>query len=174
MTKEEYEKLRISATPRLQPHNGGVAQGWPDKLTEDENAGPNKCDGECDPLEEYPGGDLVLGLAGSSEIRAMVSGNPYARIEQEDNPPGEANAVQVGGTHYQDTHLRCPKCGNAMQHWDVSWLMGWDMFMYCITKYLWRWQLKGGLNDVRKAQHYLAKYIEVLEKEQTPGGPSGS
>lgn len=164
MTKEEYEKLRNIATPRLPGHTTPRPQ-----LTEGLYE-PNQCDDDC--------GRLVPGGPRDSEIPAMVSGNPYARIEDEDPSPAAkekpreftegANSTQVGGAHYQDTHLKCPNCGHAMQHWDVSWLLGWDMFMYCITKYLWRWQLKGGLNDVRKARHYLDKYIEVLEKEQTP------
>jgi hypothetical protein len=40
------------------------------------------------------------------------------------------------------------------------------MFMYMITKHLFRWQRKGGLQDLRKAHHELGKYIEVLEAEK--------
>jgi hypothetical protein len=54
----------------------------------------------------------------------------------------------------------------GIEHWDLAWLAKWDMFMYMITKHLFRWQRKGGLQDLRKAHHELGKYIEVLEAEK--------
>jgi hypothetical protein len=69
--------------------------------------------------------------------------------------PREANDVQEGGTHYKD---------NAIQPWDyiesnrLSYLEG------NVVKYVSRWRVKGGIEDLRKAQHYLQKLIEVTEK----------
>lgn len=65
------------------------------------------------------------------------------------------NDMQVGGTHYQGEYTQ--------QHWDYAWERGFDYFQYVITKYVERHKLKNGLEDLRKAQHYLAKYIELLE-----------
>jgi hypothetical protein len=35
-----------------------------------------------------------------------------------------------------------------------------------VIKYVSRWRDKGGLDDLRKAQHYLQKLIEVEEAKQ--------
>ncbi len=33
----------------------------------------------------------------------------------------------------------------------------------CVFKYLWRWEEKNGVEDLKKASVYLAKLIETLE-----------
>lgn len=69
--------------------------------------------------------------------------------------PREANDVQEGGTHYKD---------NAIQPWDyiesnrLSYLEG------NVVKYVSRWRVKGGIEDLKKAQHYLQKLIEGAEQ----------
>jgi hypothetical protein len=68
-----------------------------------------------------------------------------------------ANDKQVGGTHYRK--------GGSTQHWDFVWEHGYDWFQASITKYIHRHKFKNGLEDLRKAQHYLTKYIELLEAE---------
>lgn len=65
----------------------------------------------------------------------------------------EANAHQVGGSHYL-------KHGD-LQHWDVCAIFNLGYFEGQITKYLFRWRDKGGLQDLHKARHYLDKYIEI-------------
>ena len=63
-----------------------------------------------------------------------------------------ANGVQVGGSHYKN---------KSIQPWDyivqneIPYLEG------NIIKYISRWRDKGGLDDLRKAQHYLSKLIET-------------
>ena len=69
----------------------------------------------------------------------------------------DANSVQVGGTHY--------KVGGE-EHWDRAWRLKYDPFQYIITKWVERWRDKGGLQDLYKARHALAKYIETVEREQ--------
>jgi hypothetical protein len=64
----------------------------------------------------------------------------------------EANEVQVGGEHYKRKRI---------QPWDaiVDWKMGF--LDGNVVKYLARWKEKGGIEDLRKARHYLDKLIEV-------------
>ena len=63
-----------------------------------------------------------------------------------------ANGVQIGGSHYKD---------KSIQPWDyivqnqIPYLEG------NIIKYVSRWRDKGGVDDLRKAQHYLSKLIEI-------------
>jgi Protein of unknwon function (DUF3310) len=64
----------------------------------------------------------------------------------------KANEQQVGGSHYK---------GSTIEHWDLVVLLGLDYFQAQITRYLYRWRKKNGMEDLRKAQHYLTKYIEV-------------
>jgi hypothetical protein len=67
-----------------------------------------------------------------------------------------ANSRQVGGRHYYETDA-----ASGMQHWDWVSEQKMDYFQGQITKYVWRWKKKGGLQDLQKAQHYLEKYMEV-------------
>lgn len=63
-----------------------------------------------------------------------------------------ANDRQVGGSHY-----RC----EGEQHWDRVNRLGLDYFQGQITKYVERWKLKNGIEDLEKAKHFLEKYIEL-------------
>ena len=66
-----------------------------------------------------------------------------------------ANDRQVGATHYK----------SEIQHWDYVVANDLDYFQAQITKYVTRWKKKGGIEDLRKAQHFLDKYIEVNTTE---------
>ena len=65
----------------------------------------------------------------------------------------KANSYMIGGKHYQ----------TSIQHWDYVAANHLDYFQACITKYVTRWKKKNGLEDLKKAQHYLQKYIELIE-----------
>jgi len=69
-----------------------------------------------------------------------------------------ANDVQVAGTHYKD---------KAIQPWDYIIANELGYLEGNIVKYVSRWKDKGGLDDLKKAQHYLAKLIEVVENGQS-------
>jgi hypothetical protein len=62
----------------------------------------------------------------------------------------------VGGKHYGLKEY---------QHWDMVWDNDLDYFQGQITKYVMRWKEKNGLDDLRKAQHFLEKYIELNEQK---------
>lgn len=64
----------------------------------------------------------------------------------------KANERQVGGKHYAT---------GDYQHWDVVADFGLDYFQGQITRYLFRWKAKGGIEDLEKAGHYLDKYLEL-------------
>lgn len=65
----------------------------------------------------------------------------------------KANQKQIGGTHYK----------TSIEPWDaiVSWELGY--LDGNVVKYVARWRRKGGLADLKKAQHYLEKLIENEE-----------
>ena len=71
----------------------------------------------------------------------------------------KANSIQVGGNHYKD---------KAVQPWDVidsafSKEEAVGFYRGNVIKYTMRCNDKGGVEDLKKAQHYLAKLLEVLE-----------
>jgi hypothetical protein len=70
----------------------------------------------------------------------------------------QANSYQVGGDHYR-------KRGGE-QHWDRVWRVlgpkvAWAYFVGKITGYVERYRDKNGLQDLRKASHFLQKLIEL-------------
>lgn len=72
----------------------------------------------------------------------------------------EANAKQVGGHHY--------KTGGE-QHWDRVHRLGMNWYAANVTKYVERYRQKNGLEDLKKARHYLDKLIEVETAEYKTG-----
>jgi len=62
------------------------------------------------------------------------------------------NDIQHGGTHYKT---------KAIQPWDYIVANELGYLEGNIVKYVSRWKEKGGVEDLRKASHYLAKLIEV-------------
>ena len=72
-----------------------------------------------------------------------------------------ANNKQIQGTHYQ----------KDIQPWDatVAWELGF--LDGCAVKYLARWRKKGGIDDLRKAAHFIEKLIETETKAPEPKPP---
>jgi hypothetical protein len=64
-----------------------------------------------------------------------------------------ANDKQVGGHHY--------KRYGDLQPWDVvlQWKLGY--LEGTALKYIARWRDKGGIDDIKKAIHFLEKLVEV-------------
>ena len=77
--------------------------------------------------------------------------------------PSGANLRQVGGSHYIDM---------GVQPWDAmrSWMSPEEFQGFLrgnAIKYLARCESKGGVQDLKKAQHYLEKLIQVLEAQDS-------
>jgi len=70
-------------------------------------------------------------------------------------PKGDANSTQVAGTHYKT---------KAIQPWDYIVGNNLGYLEGNIVKYVSRWKDKGGVDDLKKAQHYLTKLIETQGK----------
>jgi hypothetical protein len=79
-----------------------------------------------------------------------------------------ANDNQVGGNHYSEHGTK------ELQHWDVVRLFHLGYFEGNITKYVFRWRCKGGVQDLRKARHYLDKLIEIEEQKEDHHGAEES
>lgn len=70
-----------------------------------------------------------------------------------------ANEEQVGGDHYR---LK------AIQPWDFIAANELGFFEGNIVKYVSRWRAKNGVDDLRKARHYLDKLIELNSRGTAP------
>lgn len=67
---------------------------------------------------------------------------------------GRANDRQVAGNHYKQF---------TYETWDVIIDWGLGYLDGNAVKYLSRWRHKNGLEDLKKARHYIDKLIEVEE-----------
>jgi hypothetical protein len=72
-----------------------------------------------------------------------------------------AKFTQVGGTHY---------INKPVQPWAAmeAWMTGEEFTGYLrgnVIKYMARCNDKGGVEDLKKARHYLDKLIEVTEQQ---------
>ena len=68
-----------------------------------------------------------------------------------------ANEQQIGGAHY---------AVKAIQPWDFIVANNIGYLEGNIIKYISRWKDKNGIEDLKKAQHYLQKLIETHDKER--------
>lgn len=71
-----------------------------------------------------------------------------------------ANNKQISGNHYK-TPIEC---------WDYLVANNIGYLEGNAIKYLSRWKKKNGLEDLRKAQHYIEKLIEVELARPSTGG----
>ena len=67
-----------------------------------------------------------------------------------------ANDYMVGGGHYKNRKF---ETWDVILDWNLGYLDG------NAVKYLSRWRSKGGVQDLKKAAHYIQKLIEVEEKK---------
>jgi hypothetical protein len=72
----------------------------------------------------------------------------------------KANNMQIGGSHYEK---------NAIQPWDFIISNNLSYLVGNIIKYLCRYKHKNGIEDLRKARHYLDKLIEIETEEKKDG-----
>jgi len=76
----------------------------------------------------------------------------YTLIKATAAAQARANEQQVGGAHY---------AVKAIQPWDFIIANNIGYLEGNIIKYISRWKDKGGVEDLKKAQHYLQKLIEI-------------
>lgn len=93
------------------------------------------------PLEEQQRKSFINRVGGVNSFSIGI--NP--------TPAKSAWDIQVGGQHYKD---------KAMQPWDIIDAWGLDFYEGNVLKYLLRAKFKNGVEDLKKARHYLDKKIE--------------
>lgn len=89
------------------------------------------------------------------DIDSHSSGAQFDMPKKTKNVP--ANEVQVGGIHYKIKDI---------QPWDAIHEWGLGFFSGNVVKYVARHREKNGIEDLKKARHYLDKLIEIMEKQK--------
>ena len=79
----------------------------------------------------------------------------YLRQAQIDANNAHNNAHQIGGNHYKN---------KVIQPWDYIVANDMGYLAGNIIKYVTRYKDKNGVEDLKKARHYLDKLIEVTVK----------
>jgi hypothetical protein len=88
-------------------------------------------------------------------LKNIVIPLPEETLKEVNKFMSTVNNIQHGGTHYKD---------KTMQPWDYIAANGLGYFEGNVVKYVSRWRDKGGIEDLRKARHYLDKLIELETK----------
>jgi exo-beta-1,3-glucanase (GH17 family) len=73
----------------------------------------------------------------------------------------KTNDIQHGGDHYKK---------QVIQPWDYIAANNLGYFEGNVVKYVSRWKDKGGVEDLRKARHYIDKLIELNISSIEPHG----
>lgn len=76
-------------------------------------------------------------------------------LAEEGRPVDTALARQEGGSHYKDM---------AIQPFEYNHANGIPFAEGNVIKYVSRWRAKGGVQDLKKARHFLDLLIEAEEK----------
>ncbi len=83
--------------------------------------------------------------------------NNYSAVWFDASKSYSAKDTQVGGEHYKQVD-------SNMQPWAI--IDAWELDFYAgnVLKYLLRFKSKDGIEDLRKARHYLDKMIEDYDE----------
>ena len=94
----------------------------------------------------------------------MATTRPYCEYKHAENPPrGQAVDMVNHPSHYTNGKIECI---DAIE----SSMTPAQFIGYCkgnIMKYLYRFEHKNGVEDVRKAQWYLNKMLSTLEGNES-------
>lgn len=90
---------------------------------------------------------------------SIISGSGGGVSANSVNPENTSTLTrQVGGDHYK-------KQGATMQPWAIIDAWGLDFYAGNVLKYILRHQYKDGVEDLKKARHYLDRMIEKAEDQ---------
>ena len=88
----------------------------------------------------------------SSDWKGLGIGQGFCHPDTPQFPPTKANNKQYGGTHYKEM---------SIQPWDYIISNNLGFLEGNAIKYISRWKEKNGIEDLRKAIHYIEKLIEI-------------
>ena len=75
--------------------------------------------------------------------------------ETDPSPPVSPLQVQEGGSHYK---------GMRIQPFEYIHANNIPFAEGCVVKYVSRWRVKGGIQDLKKARHFIDLLIEAEQR----------
>lgn len=96
-----------------------------------------------------------------------IQGKPLSGPQPEEKNSVSDDAVEHPA-HYNQSKYTHAGCGKSIECWDVVEMMTYNLGN--VVKYVWRADSKheSPLEDLKKAQAYIAREIARLEQEETP------
>ena len=88
----------------------------------------------------------------------MINEKDIKDYQEGESVQPKANDRQVGGEHYKQFQ--------GFEPWDVVTAWGLGYLDGTAVKYLSRWKHKGGIEDLKKAAHFIQKLIETETSRQ--------
>lgn len=67
-------------------------------------------------------------------------------------------------SHYTCSEAKCSECGKSIECIDITRHMNFNIGN--AVKYIWRYEMKNGLEDLKKARWYLDDAIKQMEPKQ--------
>ena len=92
------------------------------------------------------------------------TGRPETGVAQQPASP-RANDTQVAGNHYKQFQI---EPWDAIIDWNLGYLDG------NAVKYLSRWRHKNGIEDLKKARHYIDKLLETEMEKRNGTDPEST
>lgn len=106
---------------------------------------------------DYKYSDHFNKAAADKACQDYVSVNEHKGLLPRNDEQVSTLTRQVGGDHYK-------KQGASMQPWAIIDAWGLDFYAGNVLKYLLRHQYKDGVEDLKKARHYLDRMIEKYDE----------
>ena len=93
-----------------------------------------------------------------ADVYKDCDGTHWKRLRDSDISPKPTSAIseQVGGSHYKNF---------AIQPVEFIHKNGIGFIEGCAIKYLCRWRRKNGVEDLKKARHFIDMLIEMEESK---------
>ena len=109
-----------------------------------------ECNGNCDQGRRCD----CENLESVQSALKVAQDNPYWKEEAMSDLPKDPRAldVQIGGGHYKGMKIQPVEYIHAN---NIPFIEG------AVIKYVSRWRTKGGIEDVKKARHFLDLLIEL-------------
>jgi len=98
----------------------------------------------------YRNYDVPVAMPDLGEPHGLTLEGYFSGLNKVVYPDDSVRNTQVAGTHYQ----------KAIQPWDIISEWKLDFWEGNVVKYILRWKHKDGLQDLKKAKHYLEYLIE--------------
>lgn len=106
-------------------------------------------------MSGYRTWDTPVAMPDLGTTKEITLEDYFKKLDRSCGGEGKAKDKQVAGTHYQKS---------AMQPWDIISEWELDFWEGNVLKYLLRWKYKDGVQDLKKALHYLEYLIEREEQ----------